>query len=159
MSQQNVYEMRRERLRELIRVHGGPKQIGLKAGYTNASFIVQMAGPNPTREVTEQTARRIEAAYKLPHGWLDGEGPGLSVPATPVLTPAGFAAPQITPSQNFRPVAINGPLLAQIVTTLATGGVPPAKIGDATALAYADAVANGDTLRSEFVDQLLRLMR
>jgi hypothetical protein len=40
-------------------------------GHANPSFLVQMAGPNPTRNVSEKTARHLESALGLPAGWLD----------------------------------------------------------------------------------------
>jgi hypothetical protein len=67
----NVYDIRRDNLKALIREYGGPLPLSIKIGYTNASFLVQMAGPNPIRDVTEKTARKIEDKLGLPAGWLD----------------------------------------------------------------------------------------
>lgn len=52
-----AYNYGRENLRALVEQWGGPLPIARKLGYSNASFVVQMCGPNPTREVTEKTAR------------------------------------------------------------------------------------------------------
>src|SRR5574343_824378 len=71
----SVFDHRRARLRALIEQWGGPKPLSVKLGYSNASFLVQMAGPNPTREITERTARKIELALNLPALWLDQDGP------------------------------------------------------------------------------------
>jgi hypothetical protein len=62
---------RRARLRELIRKRGGVVALAKALGYANASFLVQMAGPSPTRAVSERTARLIERKAGLPDGWLD----------------------------------------------------------------------------------------
>lgn len=64
-------ENRRENMRRLVDAHGGPKAFAEKCGYKTASFIVQMTGPNPSRPVTEDTARRVELALGLSEGSLD----------------------------------------------------------------------------------------
>jgi len=66
-----IADYRREHLRNLVEAHGGPKLTAEKLGYGNASFIVQMAGPSPVRQVSEATARRIEKALGLLEGALD----------------------------------------------------------------------------------------
>lgn len=65
------YANRRENLRRLIEQWGGPSTLAQKLGYSNASFVVQMAGPNPIRDVSEKTARKIEKQLGLPEGSLD----------------------------------------------------------------------------------------
>lgn len=62
-------------LRRLIAEHGGPAELARELGYSNASFLVQMAGPNPIRAVTEKTARAFERKLGLPEGWLDASAP------------------------------------------------------------------------------------
>ena len=39
------------------------------------SYLSQLIGPNPTRPISEKTARSIEAKLKLATGLLDAEGP------------------------------------------------------------------------------------
>lgn len=63
---QTTLDYRRENLRKLIEQWGGPLPLSKKLGYANASFLVQMAGPHPTREVSEKTARTIEMKLELP---------------------------------------------------------------------------------------------
>ena len=41
-------------------------------GYSNPSFISQMIGPKPTREITEKSARKFEERLGLQPGELDG---------------------------------------------------------------------------------------
>lgn len=72
----NVYEQRRDNLRELIRTWGGPTSLAKKLGHSNGSYIAQLAGPHPSREVSEKVARELEAKLGLPLGWLDGEHNG-----------------------------------------------------------------------------------
>jgi hypothetical protein len=67
----NAFEIRRKNLRQLVKDWGGPLPLAMKLGYSNASFIVQMAGPNPSREISEKTARKIEEKLGLTAGWLD----------------------------------------------------------------------------------------
>lgn len=72
----NVYEQRRDNLRELIRTWGGPTSLAKKLGHSNGSYIAQLAGPHPSREVSEKVARELETKLGLPLGWLDGEHNG-----------------------------------------------------------------------------------
>ena len=65
------HDYRRQNLRNLADSMGGPTALAKKLGYANSSFIVQMAGPNPIRQVTEHTARRFETLLDLIPGSLD----------------------------------------------------------------------------------------
>lgn len=64
-------EVRRENLRRLINESGGPSALAKRLGYSNASFLVQMAGPKPMRQVTEKTARSFEEKLGLPSGYFE----------------------------------------------------------------------------------------
>src|SRR5213595_2263992 len=64
-------DVRRDNLRTLIQQHDGPAALARRLGYRNAAFLVQMGGPNPSRPVTERTARDFEQKLGLPAGWLD----------------------------------------------------------------------------------------
>lgn len=72
----SVYVTRRENLRSLMAQWGGPTSMAKKLGHTNGSYIAQLAGPNPSREVSEKVARDMEAKLGLPIGWLDQEHTG-----------------------------------------------------------------------------------
>ena len=67
----SVYEQRRDNLRELMRTWGGPTSMAKKLGHSNGSYLAQLAGPHPSREVSEKVAREIEGKLGLPLGWLD----------------------------------------------------------------------------------------
>lgn len=54
-----------------MRDMGGPQSLALKLGLANPSFISHLAGPNPTRTVTEKAARKIEGDLGLEPLWLD----------------------------------------------------------------------------------------
>lgn len=66
----NLY--RRENLRALIKEHGA-NRLARKIGYSNASYLSQMAGPAPIRNITESTARKIEEALDLQPFSLDSK--------------------------------------------------------------------------------------
>lgn len=73
----SVYERRRVNLRELARQWGGPTSLAKKLKHANGSFLAQLIGPNPTREVSEKVAREMESALRLPQGWLDDDRSGM----------------------------------------------------------------------------------
>jgi hypothetical protein len=62
--------IRRDNLRKVVESWGGPTALAKRLGYANPSYLVQMVGPNPTREVTERMALKIESELNLPHGSL-----------------------------------------------------------------------------------------
>lgn len=71
-SMNKTYSTRVENLRRLVEMtEGGAVQVAAAMGYRHRSFISQMAGVNPTRRITEKTARAIEDAMGLQAGWLD----------------------------------------------------------------------------------------
>ena len=72
----SVYETRRANLRALTREWGGPTSLAKKLGHTNGSYLAQLIGPHPSREVSEKVAREIEGKLGLPLGWLDAEHSG-----------------------------------------------------------------------------------
>lgn len=72
---QSVYDKRRENLRRLITQWGGPTSLAKKLGHSNGSYIAQLAGPRPSREVSEKVAREIEQKLGLPVAWLDQAHP------------------------------------------------------------------------------------
>lgn len=72
----SVYDTRRENLRKLAHEWGGPTSLAKKLGHTNGSYLAQLAGPHPSREVSEKVAREIEGKLALPSGWLDADHNG-----------------------------------------------------------------------------------
>ncbi len=73
---QSTYETRRLNLRALMREWGGPTTLAKKLGHANGSYLAQIAGPNPSREISEKVAREVEHALGLPLGWMDQEHAG-----------------------------------------------------------------------------------
>lgn len=67
----DVVDYRRENLKRYVVTHGGAKNVAIKLEHTNSSFLVQMIGPNPTRPISEKSARKFEGKLELPLGYLD----------------------------------------------------------------------------------------
>lgn len=67
----STFDIRRANLRKLMEQWGGPTSLSMKLGHSNGSFMAQLAGPHPTREVSEKVAREIESKLGLPPGWMD----------------------------------------------------------------------------------------
>jgi len=77
---QSVYEIRRVNLRSLMTQWGGPTSLSRKLGHANGSYLAQLIGPHPSREISEKVAREVEGKLGLAIGWLDQEhAPGSTV--------------------------------------------------------------------------------
>ena len=134
----SVFDVRRENLRKLIADWGGPTSLSLKLGYSNASYIAQLAGPHPSRDVGEKLARSVEEKLGLPALWLDGPTP---------------EAPKI-----------NNDLLAQCIRAVGTtvqedrARLTPAQHAELVALTYDQGQRTG-TLDEAYIRRLLRLIK
>lgn len=69
----SVYELRRTNLRSLMQQWGGPTSLSRKLGHANGSYLAQLIGPHPSREISEKVAREVEGKLGLAIGWLDQE--------------------------------------------------------------------------------------
>lgn len=105
---QSIYDTRRVNLRSLIGQWGGPTSLAKKLGHANGSYIAQLAGPTPSRDVSERTAREIELRLRLPVGWMDQDHPSggthlndeaLADVVRAVATTIRDAGLRLTPSQ------------------------------------------------------------
>lgn len=134
------YENRRTNLRRLIEQWGGPSTLSAKLGYSNASFLVQMAGPNPIREVSEKTARRIEKKLDLHQGFLDSR------------------------PEKVEAVDISIKLVTDVVRVVAQAcqdaglKLSPTKFADLVSLVYEDAAQHGK-LRGDFLKSIIQLAK
>lgn len=72
----SIYDTRRDALRQLMQTWGGPTSLAKKLGHSNGSYLAQLAGPHPSREISERVAREMETKLGLPLGWLDQEHNG-----------------------------------------------------------------------------------
>lgn len=133
-----VFDRRRDNLRKLMGDWGGPTSLSKKLGYVNGSYLAQLVGPHPTREVGERLARSIEAKLDLPVLWLDG--------------------------QPKAPPQINDDLLAQCLQAVAVTieeskrKVSPQQQATVATLAYESALATGK-VDPGYVKRLLNLTR
>lgn len=133
------YLNRRENLRRLIEQWDGPSNLAIKLGYSNASFLVQMAGPNPIRDVSERTARKIETKLDLPRGYLDKK---------PTNTNTEVSTELVTSVVRY------------VAQACSDAGVrlTPEKLADVVTVIYQDAVDNGK-IREAFAKQIIQLSK
>lgn len=73
MPVRSIYETRRVNLRAIAGEWGGPTSLARKLGHANGSYLAQLIGPHPSRDISEKVAREIESKLNLPSNWLDGE--------------------------------------------------------------------------------------
>ncbi len=65
-----LYTARLCNVRALAAKEGGPVALADKLGWDQA-WMSQLIGKNPSRNITERTARKIEVCMALPIGSLD----------------------------------------------------------------------------------------
>lgn len=157
-----IYEIRVENLRALVRDRGA-LSVAKACGYSNASFISQMAGKNPTSPVTETTARKIEHGLALPEYWLDVERDAVGRTVAPLKTKAA-AQNALPPAENAIPVTMLDPAraatcAAAISEAMAAAGtkLDHAKIVKIVTLLIDDTSKEGDSLR-EYAKTLVSLV-
>jgi hypothetical protein len=137
----DIQEIRRANLRKLIETRGGVTALGHALGYTNGSYLLQMAGTNPMRPVTERNARKFEATLELPEGWLDRE----DVAQAPM--------PQIDSGVVRDAITMTAKAVEKSGVAM-----PPTKVGDIAWMVYEDAVSHGGKVRAEYIEMIVRLM-
>ncbi len=141
-------DIRRARLRELMEKKG-TKNLSETLGYRQPSFLSQMAGPNPTRDISEKTARRFEQKLGLPTGYLDMETDPVEAPVRAASAPVAGSVAQV--AEVIRMV---GSICAGENVELA-----PIKFADVVALAYVDMMEHAGTARPEHIKQIVRLLK
>ncbi len=137
--------IRRDNLRLLKDRYGGRK-LAQMLGLEQSSFISQMAGPNPSRDVTEKTVRTLEKELSLEVGALD----------RPLGSP-----------QEDKPVSAEQNIAMVSAAIRAIGNIcvdekvdlPTNKLTDIIALAITDAMEHGGTLREDHIRQVVRLLK
>lgn len=145
-----VAEIRRANVRSLIGERGGLSALSAKLGYKNPSFLSQMTGPDPTREITEKTARKIESALGLGVGSLD--------------VPLGQQRAAQTPARGGSVDEGLVQFVADTIRTIGTAceaeGVAPApsKFSEIVALVLSETLERGSA-RPERVQALVRLLK
>jgi hypothetical protein len=140
-----VEELRMANLRVLIDQHGGVSKFSKRLGYANPSFLSQMVGPNPSRDITEKSARKIEARLGIPRGTLDTGDLGPAAPAP----------------ESDTTTALIVEVLRRVGKACESEGVQatPSKVGEVAALAYLDAVEHGGVPREDHMRRLARVIK
>ena len=69
-SLEKTRETRVKNLRLLAEHYGSMAELARKCGIT-PQHLNSIAGPNPIRQIAEESARRLEQTLKIPLGWLD----------------------------------------------------------------------------------------
>jgi hypothetical protein len=134
-----VYEVRRANLRKLMTQWGGPTSLATKLGHSNGSYLAQLAGPHPSREVSERTARQIEQALTLPTGYLDQAHPGA----------------EHTLDDDVLALCIRAVTAAVKDAKLKAN---PERFADLVALAYDHSMVSG-TVDEKFINRIVRLLK
>jgi hypothetical protein len=107
---ERLLKARRENLRRVVKQLGGPTATAKLLGHSNGSFLPQLIGPNPGRDISEKVARDIEEKLRLPLGSLDSaetadvgstDSEGLSHAITLLLNELGHAAILRIDEQKF----------------------------------------------------------
>jgi hypothetical protein len=139
-----VVEYRRENIRALVDQRGGLTRLSKAMGYKNPSFLSQQVGPNPSREVTEATARKVEEVLGLETGVLD-RAPGQAKPS----------------AQSDVQTSLIGEVIKMVGRAYETEGVPlaPARFADLVALTLADSMARGHRPSEDHVRAVVRLLK
>lgn len=144
----NVSEVRRENIRTLLSAQGrgGVSKLSRALQLKNPSFLSQMVGPNPTREVTEKVARKIEEVTGLPSGALDK---------------AGNTATPAAPEPSAQSLGLVSSVIRMVGEAYEAEGVTlaPAKFSDLVALILAESVERGGEPRVDKVRALVRLTK
>jgi hypothetical protein len=140
----NISDIRRENLRSLKAKEGA--QSLAKRLSRPSSFISQLAGPNPSRVISESNAREFEELLGLEPGSLDRD------PA------AGQPKPAAVPIASAQ-------LVAEVMRAVGAAcdeeqvKPPMAKLTEVMAMVFTDAVEHGGQAREEYIRPLVRLLK
>lgn len=154
-----IKHIRRDNLRDLVEKHT-PAVVAQKVGWKTRSFISQMIGDEPCNPVTESTARRVEMAFGLPHGYMDVDH---AVPQTAQVAfgmhnatalPVAKADDYNTPIDTL----LLGDVMQRVAAVCAEMGVAstPARQAWLVTTVFADALDHGGVVRDNFIRQLVR---
>ena len=134
-----VFDVRRSNLRRLMEQWGGPTSLAAKLGHSNGSYMAQLAGPHPTRDVSEKVARQIELTLGLPGNWMDTKHKaGPTEPDTSVLIDVVAAVQDVLHAEGVK--------------------LKKEKFTELVNLAYERATETG-TIDNAYVQRLVRLLR
>jgi hypothetical protein len=150
-----VSDVRRANIRLLIEAQGrgGLSKLSRALEMKNPSFLSQMVGPNPTRDVTEKLARRIEKATGLVEGALDKPN-GATKPVTAQPQPTQAATSNTSVDLVANVIRLVGEAYEAESAPLA-----PAKFSDLVALVLVESMERGRAPQPEKVRALVRLTK
>ena len=137
----DLIDTRRENGRLAIERAGGVGKVAKRMGYSNPSFLVQQFGPNPTRNPSEATMRKMEEACGLEKGVLDGENP------------------QGAKSANLDLIAAVIRIVGTAMQEEKVSPLNPVKHAELIVLALADTMEHGGKPREDHARALVRLLR
>lgn len=173
-------------MRKLIAAFKGPAMLARALDYGNASFLVQMAGPNPMRAITEKTARSYERALKLLPGWFDDptskievsyqDAPIPPLPATRVRAYSedaprpdavlyNPATREVAAVEAKTPEPASAEQTTDIIRLCAkliedeSVNIPLARFADLVELALSDTAEHGGQVRQDHMRRMVRLMK
>ncbi|WP_315127302.1 hypothetical protein [Comamonas antarctica] len=127
---------------------GGVGKVSTAMGYSNPSFLVQMFGPNPTRNPSEKTMRRMEKALNLPALSLDGA----PAPVLPATGPGFVSA--VNPEQLSDMIRLISRLADEESVKLSTE-----KFASLVAMAYDETTEHAGQVREGKLRQVVQLFR
>jgi hypothetical protein len=142
-------ETRKLNLRRIADKFGGPSALAAKLGYANPSFLVQMIGPNPSRRVSERTARKMEEQLGLLPFTLDEQSGAAQGGTQAGTAPSPIHADALAKAMDD---------VAAVCTDLRTT-LPTAKFSDVVAFAYREVAERGRPPDREFIKRLILLAK
>ena len=141
----SAYKTRKENLKLLIEKWGGVTSLSKKLGHSTPSYLSQLTGPHASRDITERSARKIEAALDLKPGWLDADH------SAAVHRPTGEAKSDIDPDRLAECIEMVGALCEALGVR-----VNPIKFSDLVTLAYQDTRSAEE--RRLYLQRIIKLM-
>lgn len=165
---------RRANLRKLAGTYGWTK-LSKTLGYKQPSFLVQMGGPNPTREVSERSARDFEKILGLPEGSFDvvaQEVPAadriravdalvnqIQTPAS-VVPQQSIATPTVPRTTDESSQFVQDTILL-ISRTIEQQGVKLEKMKhlQIVSMAIGDAIDNGGKVNVSYIENMVKLLK
>lgn len=143
-------EIRKANIRRLA-ARTSLTDISKKLGYKQPSFLSQMSGPNPGRQITEKTARNYERKLGLAVGSLD------VLPAEIQQSELLALQPVVTASSG----KIVEDVISLIDATIAQEGVQlnPLKYANLVQFALADTLEHGGQVRGSHIQQMVKLLK
>ena len=150
-----ILEIRRENLRALAAALS-TTGLAKKLGYRHPSFISQMIGPNPTREITEKSARSYERKLNLEGGYLDRLPLSNGSVASIGETMGCFTSDQIKRINDMLAEVIQ---LVGNILQIEEITLPPSRLADLLTLAVGDAMEHNCAPRESQLKQMVKLLK